>query len=156
MICHVSSMKVSFCYLFILSAYLFCLVIASPLTALQERHSQLFPHERYYIPGIRSVRGYIVFAFSVCLYVCKLFFVSKISQELLNLEFQNLVQSLGMSSCIVYFRINNLWLINVFIYPFFSLSDKFFHHISSVCIRVRDFKFYMHIQNDRFLRNYFT
>ena len=30
----------------------------------------------------------------------------------------------------------------------FSLSEKFFHHISSVCITVRDFKFYMHVQND--------
>ena len=70
-------------------------------------------------------------------------FVSKNFQELLNLEFQNLVQSLGMSSCIVYLKINNFWLIIPFIYPFFSLSEKFFHHISSVCIRVRDFKFYM-------------
>ena len=74
-------------------------------------------------------------------------FVSKISQGLLNLEFWNLVQSLGMTSCIVYLRINNLWLIIPFIYPFFSLSEKFFHHNSSVCIRVRDFKFYMHVQN---------
>ena len=40
-----------------------------------------------------------------------------------------------MSSCIVCLRINNLWLIIPFIYPFFSLSEKFFHHISSVCIR---------------------
>ena len=73
--------------------------------------------------------------------------MSKISQELLNPEFKNLVQSLGMSSCIVYLRIDNLRLIIPFIYPFFSLSDKYFHHISSVCIRVKHFKFYMHVQN---------
>ena len=38
------------------------------------------------IPPVYEVyRGYIVFAFSVCLFVCKLFFQSKISQELLDL-----------------------------------------------------------------------
>ena len=31
-----------------------------------------------YTPGIRSIRGYIVFAFSVCLSVCKLFFCVKV------------------------------------------------------------------------------
>ena len=56
----------------------------------------------HYTPGIGSIfippvyevyRGYIVFAFSVimfvclsvCLFVCKLFFLSKISQQLLDL-----------------------------------------------------------------------
>ena len=39
-----------------------------------------------FIPSVYEVyRGYIMFAFSVCLCVCKLFFPSKISQELLDL-----------------------------------------------------------------------
>ena len=46
-------------------------------------------------PGYEVYRGYIVFAFSVimfvglsvCLFVCKLFFPSKISQQLLGLGF---------------------------------------------------------------------
>ena len=42
-------------------------------------------------PWYRVYRGYIVFAFSiimsVCLFVCKLFFPSKISQQLLGLGF---------------------------------------------------------------------
>ena len=42
------------------------------------------------IPPVYEVyRGYIVFAFSVCVFVClcvcKLFFLSKISQELLDI-----------------------------------------------------------------------
>ena len=49
----------------------------------------------YYIPGTKNIGGYIVFAFSVimficlsvCLFVCKLFFSSKISQQLLGLGF---------------------------------------------------------------------
>ena len=44
-----------------------------------------------YIPWYKVYRGYIVFAFSVimfvCLSVCKLFFPSKISQQLLGLGF---------------------------------------------------------------------
>ena len=46
--------------------------------------SSLYPRYEVY-------RGYIVFAFSVimfvCLFVCKLFFSSKISQQLLGLGF---------------------------------------------------------------------
>ena len=49
-------------------------------------------------------RGYIVFAFSVCVWVCVCvnFFSSMISQELQCLGFWNLVQSSGMTSCTVY------------------------------------------------------
>ena len=62
------------------------------------------------IPPVYEVyRGYIVFAFSVimfvclsvCLSVCKLFFLSKISQQLLDLGLWNLVQSLVVMSCTV-------------------------------------------------------
>ena len=50
---------------------------------------------RYLYPRYEVYRGYIVFAFSVimfvclsvCLFVCKLFFSSKISQQLLGLGF---------------------------------------------------------------------
>ena len=61
---------------------------------------------KIFIPPVYEVyRGYIVFAFSVimfvCLFVCKLFFPSKISQQLLGLGFWNLVQSLIVMSCIV-------------------------------------------------------
>ena len=60
-------------------------------------------------PRYEVYRGYIVFAFSVimfvclfvCLFVCKLFFSSKISQQLLGLGFLNLVQGLIVMSCIV-------------------------------------------------------
>ena len=60
-------------------------------------------------PRYEVYRGYIVFAFSVimfvclsvCLFVCKLFFSSKISQQLLGLGFWNLVQGLIVMSCIV-------------------------------------------------------
>ena len=39
-----------------------------------------------FIPPVYKVyRGFIVFAFSICVCVCKLFFSSKISQELLDL-----------------------------------------------------------------------
>ena len=37
--------------------------------------------------GYKVYRGYIVFAFSVIMYVCKLLFLSKISQQLLELGF---------------------------------------------------------------------
>ena len=44
-----------------------------------------------FFPRYEVYRGYIVFAFSVimfvCLSVCKLFFLSKISQQLLGLGF---------------------------------------------------------------------
>ena len=55
---------------------------------------KLFFPSKIFIPPVYEVyRGYIVFAFSVCvcvcvfvcLCVCKLFFPSKISQELLDL-----------------------------------------------------------------------
>ena len=60
-----------------------------------------------YTPGIRSMlSGYIVFVFSlcVCMSVClcvNIYFVSKISQELLYLESWNLVHVTSMTSCIV-------------------------------------------------------
>ena len=62
----------------------------------------------YLYPRYEAYRGYIVFTSSVivsvclfvCLFVCKLF-LSKISQQLLDLVFWNLVQSLIVMSCIV-------------------------------------------------------
>ena len=57
----------------------------------------------YYTPDIQSMlSGYIVFVFSVC--VClwvNIYFVSKISQELLYLESWNFVHKTSMTSCIV-------------------------------------------------------
>ena len=65
----------------------------------------LFSFTYYYTLGIRS----IAFAFSVtvfaclsmCLSLCKLFFC-QIFQELLDLGFRNLLQSLVMISCSVH------------------------------------------------------
>ena len=55
-------------------------------------------------PRYEVYRGYIVFAFSVtmfvCWSVCKLFFLSKISQHLPYLGFLNLVQSLIVTYCL--------------------------------------------------------
>ena len=61
------------------------------------------------------------------MFVCKLF-SSKISQELLNLGFLNLVQMLGITSCIVQERISLLLLIIPFVCQFFFLSNKNFCH----------------------------
>ena len=61
-----------------------------------------YPHA--YTPGIQSIRVYIVFIFSVTMFVSvcvNLFFSSKISQELLHLGFRNLVETLAMICCIV-------------------------------------------------------
>ena len=48
-------------------------------------------------------------------------FLSKISQELLDLGFWNLVQTSGMTGCTVYKRISHIWLTSPFICPFFFL-----------------------------------
>ena len=60
---------------------------------LYKNSADLYSH--YLYPRYEVYRGYIVFAFSVimfvclsvCLFVCKLFFSSKISQQLLGLGF---------------------------------------------------------------------
>ena len=65
---------------------LYCVTKEQPHIAYQSLY--LYPRYEVY-------RGYIVFAFSVimfvclfvCLSVCKLFFLSKISQQLLGLQF---------------------------------------------------------------------
>ena len=67
----------------------FCNLLAMPnFLKLQTLFPILF--WPIYTPGIQSMQwGYIVFVFSVCLYVSlsvNIYFVSKISQELLNLE----------------------------------------------------------------------
>ena len=102
-----------------------------------------------FIPPVYEVyRGYIVFAFSVCVFV-NFFFPSQISQELLDLGFWNLVQTSGMTGYTVYKRISHIWLISPFIGPFFFLSNNFFHLISSASVGVTVFKFCMHNEDNQ-------
>ena len=54
-----------------------------------------------------------------------------------------------MTSCIVYKRISHIWLISFFIYPFFFLSNKFFHHISSTSMSASVFKFCIHDEDNQ-------
>ena len=69
---------------------------------------------------------------------------SKISQQLLDLGLLNLVQRLDMTSCAVLQRTSHILLTSPFICPFFFLSNKIFHHISSESMDARVFKFYIH------------
>ena len=104
------------------------------------------------------VKLYCVFENQQSLAYCSLYlsiflsiqeiFLSKISQELFYLKVLKLGTNLGTTSCIVYLRISCLQLILSFIYPIL-FPFKIFYHISSVCIRVRDFRFHMHVQNDQ-------
>ena len=82
----------------------------------------------------------------VCVLVCKLFFSSRISQQLLYLGVCNLVQTLSITSCIVKKRISILMLVIHFICPFLFLSHKN-HHRFSPAIRARVFKFCIHPDN---------
>ena len=77
---------------------------------------------------------------SVCLSV------NVLCQKLRILKFGT---KLGYVKLYYVFENQQFRLIIPLIYQFFSLFDKFFHHIISVCIRVREFKFYMHVQNDQ-------
>ena len=87
-------------------------------------------------PRYEVYRGYIVSDFSViilvclcvCLSVCKLFFLSKISQQLLELRLWNLVQSLIVMSCLFSKKNSHILLISPFICSFFFLSNGNFRH----------------------------
>ena len=52
-------------------------------------------------PASGLYRGYIVFAFSVIMFVCLSVCLSKISQQLLDLGLWNFVRSLVVMSCTV-------------------------------------------------------
>ena len=54
-----------------------------------------------------------------------------------------------MTSCTVYKRISHIWLISSFIYPFFFLSNNFFHHISSASMCASVFKFCLHDEDNK-------
>ena len=73
--------------------------------AFKGEYSVFVSDINFYTPGIRSMQwGYIVFVFSVCQCVSlsvNIYFVSKISQELLYLETWNFVHMTSMTSCIV-------------------------------------------------------
>ena len=90
----------------------------------------------------RSIYSFCFFRVPVC--ACVNLFVVKGFSQPLDLGFLNLVQTPGMISCIVYKRISHILLINPFICPFFFLSNKFFHHISSASMSARVFKFCIH------------
>ena len=74
---------------------------------------------------------------------------SKISQQLLDLGLSNLVQRLGMTSCAMYQMISHIFHISPFIFPFFFLSNKMFHHISSAFTSARVFKFCIQDKDDQ-------
>ena len=70
-----------------LDAYKFRLGYTQAMQAQVRLLVEEISDQGIFIPPVYEVyRGYIVFAFSVCLFVCKLFFPSKISQELLDLR----------------------------------------------------------------------
>ena len=78
------------------------------------------------------LRGYIVFVFSVCLWVniffsvclwVNIYFVSKISQELLYLESWNFVHMTSMTSCIVGKKIGAVGSGHVVLFPFVVLAN---------------------------------
>ena len=89
-----------------------------------------------YTPGIRGMlRGYIVFVFPVgfvCLWV-NIYFVSKISQELLYLESWNLVHMTSMTSCIVGKKIGAVGSGHLELFPFVVLAflqmPKHWNHV---------------------------
>ena len=85
-------------------------------------NSNEYPQHILYTPGIRSMlRGYIVFVFSVCLWV-NIYFVSKISQELLYPESWNFVHMTSMTSCIVGKKIGAVGSGHLELFPFVVFS----------------------------------
>ena len=67
------------------------------------------------------LRGYMVFVFSVCLWV-NIYFVSKISQELLYLESWNFVHMTSMTSCIMRKKIGAVGSGHLELFPFVVFS----------------------------------
>ena len=54
-----------------------------------------------------------------------------------------------MTSCTVFKRISHIWLISSFVYPFFFLANKLFHHISSASMSASVFKFRIHDEENQ-------
>ena len=75
-------------------------------------------------------------------------FVSKFAQELLHLGFRSLVQTLGMTTCIVQERISILIFIIPCIYSFFFFCNKIFHQNFSRATSSRILKFCINIGYD--------
>ena len=81
--------------------------------------------------------------------MCVNFFLKDFSRTTVPRILNFFIKTSGMTSCIVYERISQIWLISPFICPFFFLSNKLFHHISSASISSRVFKFCFHYEDDQ-------
>ena len=81
--------------------------------------------EVYWVKENHNAEIYFAFFYvsSLTPMLCTEKFVSKIFQELLHLEFWNLVQTLGTTPCIVYERFSFCMLIFLFICPFSFFSN---------------------------------